>query len=422
MDDQDQLTTLHLTRLQQLRENTPFPESGGEDSAILRELASIERPLLQTLLQECSCSAGDILFREGDPGNAMYVILAGQVVVIKGSLDAPTVLGYRGPGEIIGEMALLENAPRSASVIAIENLRLLRINHEDFQVLLNNRPGIGRKIMAVLSARLRNTGNALDSSTQTGRQLTQRVSQLYTEKEHLLEMQRVRQETSDLIVHDLRNPLGVIYGVLDVLKMVLPEDVLNANQELLNIAEDARDRMKRLIDSMLDVARMEGGITTLNIKPTDLAQLLERVVRFSQLNAQRRQIHLHTTIPHPLPLIALDEAKIERVLANLMDNALKYTPQGREICISATLEASQVQVSVTDTGPGIPEAERQRIFERFAQVQGDHLARRRGFGLGLAFCKLAIEIHGGTIWIEPGPGEIGSRFIFTLPLNSAQSH
>ncbi len=267
MNAQNRLTTEHLIQLLQLRESALFEEPGREDSAILRELASIERPLLQSLLQECSHVAGDIIFLEGEPGNAMYVILAGQVAVVKGNFDTPTVLGYRGPGEIIGEMALLENAPRSASVIALETLRLLRINHEDFQVLLNSRPGIGRNIMAMLSARLRNTGIALDSSAQTRRQLTQQVTQLYTEKEHLLEMQRVRQETSDLIVHDLRNPLGVIYGVLDVLKMVLPEEVLSANQELLNIAEDARERMKRLIDSMLDVARMEGGATALSYKP-----------------------------------------------------------------------------------------------------------------------------------------------------------
>lgn len=419
MNAQNRLTTEHLIQLLQLRESALFEEPGREDSAILRELASIERPLLQSLLQECSHVAGDIIFLEGEPGNAMYVILAGQVAVVKGNFDTPTVLGYRGPGEIIGEMALLENAPRSASVIALETLRLLRINHEDFQVLLNSRPGIGRNIMAMLSARLRNTGIALDSSAQTRRQLTQQVTQLYTEKEHLLEMQRVRQETSDLIVHDLRNPLGVIYGVLDVLKMVLPEEVLSANQELLNIAEDARERMKRLIDSMLDVARMEGGATALSYKPADLTRLIGQVVKFSQLNAQRRQITLRTVIPHPLPLIAIDEGKIERVLANLMDNAIKYTPQGGDICVAAVLGTSQVQVSMTDTGPGIPEPERQRIFERFAQVQSDSAARRRGFGLGLAFCKLAIEAHGGVIWVEPGPGGVGSRFTFTLPLNTA---
>ncbi|OQA14110.1 MAG: Adaptive-response sensory-kinase SasA [Chloroflexi bacterium ADurb.Bin360] len=102
-----------------------------------------------------------------------------------------------------------------------------------------------------------------------------------------------------------------------------------------------------------------------------------------------------------------------------MDNAIKYTPQGGDICVAAVLGTSQVQVSMTDTGPGIPEPERQRIFERFAQVQSDSAARRRGFGLGLAFCKLAIEAHGGVIWVEPGPGGVGSRFTFTLPLNTA---
>lgn len=126
-------------------------------------------------------------------------------------------------------------------------------------------------------------------------------------------------------------------------------------------------------------------------------------------------VTLRLELPATLPSMLYDESKIERVLANLMDNAFKYTPRNGEICIAATPGATDVQVSVTDAGPGIPEAERQRIFERFTQVQGDAVARRRGFGLGLTFCKLAVEAHGGAIWVEPGPGGVGARFIFTLP-------
>ncbi len=126
-------------------------------------------------------------------------------------------------------------------------------------------------------------------------------------------------------------------------------------------------------------------------------------------------VTLRLELPATLPSMLYDESKIERVLANLMDNAFKYTPKNGEICIAATPGATDVQVSVTDAGPGIPEAERQRIFERFTQVQGDAVARRRGFGLGLTFCKLAVEAHGGAIWVEPGPGGVGARFIFTLP-------
>lgn len=415
MSTQGRLTEEEFTQLLQLRESMDVPMTTEEDSPILRELAGIERPLLQSIMQECAFDPGEIIFHEGEPGEAMYVILAGQVAVIKGSFETPTLLGYRGPGEIIGEMALLEHAPRSASVVALEPLRMLRIHHQDFQGLIQDHPAIGQNIMAMLSTRLRTTDNALNNSAQTRRQLTQQIAQLYTEKGQLLELQRVRQETSDLIVHDLRNPLGVLYGILDVLKMTLPEEILRANQELFIIAEAARDRMKRLIDSLLDVARMEEGPAALTLKPGDLAGLLERTVIFAQVHAQRQGVTLRLELPPALPSMLYDESKIERVLANLMDNAFKYTPKNGEICIAATPGATDVEVSVTDAGPGIPEAERQRIFERFTQVQGDAVARRRGFGLGLTFCKLAVEAHGGAIWVEPGPGGVGARFIFTLP-------
>lgn len=415
MGIQHRLTTEEFAQLRQLYMATPMMEPTGENSPILRELAAIERPLLQQLIHECTADAGELLFREDDAGDAMYVILAGEVAVIKGRFDAPTILGYRGPGEIVGEMALLEHAPRSASVVAMEPLRLLRINRQSLELLLNSKPGIGMNIMATLSARLRNADDVLNVHTQARKQLTQQVAQLRAEKEQLLEIQRVRQEVSDLIVHDLRNPLGIIYSVLDVLKMVLPEEILSNNQELLSIADEARSRMKRLIESLLDIARMEEGQTVLNLRSVSLPHLINRLMKSMDLIAKRRHIALEVIMAETLAPIILDEEKIERVLANLLDNAFKYTSHGGSIVITVTEENAQVRVCVSDTGPGIPESERERIFERFTQVQGDNVARRRGFGLGLAFCKLAVEAHGGAIWVEPGPGGIGSQFIFTLP-------
>ena len=121
-------------------------------------------------------------------------------------------------------------------------------------------------------------------------------------------------------------------------------------------------------------------------------------------------------LPEALPTASADRDKIERVVTNLVDNAVKYTPNGGQITLAARAEAEHLLLSVTDTGPGIPEEQRQRIFERFAQVKGDTRARR-GFGLGLAYCRLAVEAHGGRIWVEPGPGGVGSRFAFTLPIS-----
>ncbi|MFN2110539.1 MAG: sensor histidine kinase, partial [Anaerolineae bacterium] len=117
------------------------------------------------------------------------------------------------------------------------------------------------------------------------------------------------------------------------------------------------------------------------------------------------------------PTVMLDAERIERVLCNLLDNAVKYTLRGA-ITITAELEGNHIKVSVNDKGPGIPPAEREHVFARFTQVEGEE-RRRRGFGLGLRFCYLAVQAHGGDIWVETGDNDIGSKFVFTLPLNGS---
>jgi signal transduction histidine kinase len=238
---------------------------------------------------------------------------------------------------------------------------------------------------------------------------------LQDEKEQLLELQRVRQETSDLVVHDLRNPLGTIYGALNMLEMVLPEEIAHDNRELLDLANAACMRMQRLVDSLLDVAKLETGEMPMTLSLTNFRPVLEEAAQRQALTARMRRITIQVDAPDYLPNVVIDTEKIERVLANLLDNALKYTPDNEIIVLAADAEEDLIIVSITDAGPGIPVEERERIFERFAQVSSQRPARR-GFGLGLTFCRLAVEAHGGHIWVEASPGGQGSRFIFTLPL------
>jgi signal transduction histidine kinase len=390
------------------------------DSPLLRLLASIDRATLNQLTTEHTPEPGEIICYEGERGEAMYLIRSGKVVVVKGSLESPMILAYRGPGELIGEMALLENQPRSATNIALDNVRLIRINRESFQEWVSGNPAIGMTIMATLSARLRASDDVRASALQGGRQLVQQVSRLQTEKEQLLELQRVRQETSDLVVHDLRNPLGTIYGALSMLEMVLPEDILRDNRELLDLATTACERMQRLVDSLLDVAKLETGEVLISMNSVDLRPVLIEAVQRQSLTLRMRGIVIEVEVPDSLPTVLIDSEKIERVLANLLDNAIKYSPNDAPIVLAAKAEADRVVVSVTDAGPGIPPDERERIFERFAQVSGQ-TGSRRGFGLGLTFCRLAIEGHGGRIWVEPGPNGRGSSFLFTLPLSPDQT-
>ncbi len=386
------------------------------DPSLLRLLASVERDALAQLITEHQYQPGELIFREGESGDAMYLIRAGRVAVIKGEFESPAILGLRGPGEIIGEMSLLEGQPRSATNVALDSVRLLRITRDGFQQLVSARPDIGINIMRIISGRLRDADNVRTSALLGGRQLVKQVSRLESEKEQLLELQRVRKETSDLIVHDLRNPLGIIYGVLNMFEMVLPVEVLTDNRELFDLAKTGCERMQRLVDSLLDVAKLETGEMVLNLTSTNLRPLIEEAAHREALASKLREVVIETSADDDLPPALIDPDQIDRVLANLIDNALKYAPEQSRIFLDAHADGDQMVVSVTDQGRGIPSDERERIFERFAQIAGDKPARR-GFGLGLTFCRLTVEAHGGRIWVEAGPGGVGSRFVFTLPFS-----
>jgi signal transduction histidine kinase len=382
--------------------------------SFLHLLATAGRQLLSKLLTEHHYEPGHIIFREGDIGDTMYIIWSGRVAIVKGGFQSPTVLGYRGVGEIIGEMALLEDQPRSASVVAMEDLRTLRIRREDFEEWLSQNPSMGLSILGTLSARLRASDDARKASSRAETHLVRQVTDLQSEKQQLLELERLRQDTIDLIVHDLRHPISSLFGAVKILEMVLPEEVLEANQQLLDIANANCDHLQLMVDSLLDVARMESGDAELRLTPTNLSQLINEAVNRTSVFIEMEGINVTTNIPADLPPITADKDKIYRVLSNLVNNAIKYTPNRGEITITSQLKDDFILTSVADTGPGIEPEDRERVFDRFAQLSGEN-ARGSGFGLGLAFCRMTVEAHGGKIWIEAGDNDDGSRFNFTLP-------
>ncbi len=381
------------------------------DSGIIRLLP----PGLRQLTTPVAFDAGEVIFYEGEAGDAMYLIRSGGVAVIRGTFDAPLILGYRDAGEFVGEMALIDDLPRSATVVALQPVQLLQITRDDFQQLLAESTLLDHNLLRKLSARLRAADDERSASAAAQQRLAEHVVELEVANKHLLEVQRLQQETVDLIVHDLRNPLHVIVNALGVLNMAVPDEVLTANAELFRLVNHNTDRMIRLIDSMLDVSRLEAGQLVLEAAPTDLASLVQAVTqRVSHLLA-KHQLSLTVELPD-LPDLMIDADMIDRVLANLLDNAIKFTPNNGQITVRAALRDAQVLVRVSDTGRGIPPEQRQRFFNRFAQASGAQ-PRVRGFGLGLTFCRLAVEAHGGHIWIEDGVNGVGSQFVFSLPLD-----
>jgi signal transduction histidine kinase len=364
------------------------------------------------------CAPGQVICREGEPGDAMFLIRSGHAAIVKGSFDAPIVLACRGAGEFVGEMALLENLPRSASVVALDEVYLYHVTRDDFQRMLSHSTKLDIGMLRKLSSRLREADDLITTTTHARRSLSSQVNELTVEKQQLVELQRLREQTTDLVVHDLRNPLHSIMGAVGMLQMILPPGLLQENRDLFNLVNNNCERMQRLVDSLLDISRMESGETELALEPVNLAQLIQAAVSRVSSTLQTRGIASSVFMPAHLPPIEIDVDMIDRVVINLLDNAIKFTPGGGQISVAAEPHADHVAVSISDTGCGIPPEQRPHIFERFSRGTSDG-PRPRGFGLGLTFCRLAVEAHGGQIWVEDGEGGVGCKCIFTLPLERA---
>jgi signal transduction histidine kinase len=389
----------------------------------LATLSETSRARLKELLHDEHHPANTVIFREGIPGDVLYIIWSGRVAVVKDLRgETPTLLAYGEPGEILGEVSLLENGPHSASVVAVEDTRLLRLSRADLQRLVSEQSPTAIEILGGLgktvSTRLRAADEVRTSIVHAESQLAHRVQQLATEREHLAELERLRQETTDLIVHDLRSPLNCIDASLELLQMVLPEDVLASCAPVIDLVTASCDDILNKVDSLLGVARMESDELSLNLQPISLLPLIADTVNRLRLLAEQYKITLELDIPAGLPSIQGDATKLERVVSNLLDNALKYTPEGGLVIVAVRPANGQVEVRVTDTGPGIPPEYHERIFEWLTQVPGSE-GRRRGLGWGLGFCRSVIEGHGGRIWVESEIGQ-GSTFAFTIPIETPE--
>ncbi len=220
--------------------------------------------------------------------------------------------------------------------------------------------------------------------------------------------ERLREDLVGTLVHDLRNPLTVVRAAVDLIEMESPGGA--HAPELVMAARQASDRLLDLVRALLDVHGLETRRLPISRSRVEVAALVADAVGMQAPLARARELQLSTDVPAGLPAVSVDAALISRVLQNLLGNALKFTPAGGRVRVAARQEPEGVAVAVSDDGPGVAPGLRPRLFQAFAH--GEHLGR--GTGLGLAFCRLAVEAHGGRIWAESDPGK-GAAFSFTLP-------
>jgi len=227
------------------------------------------------------------------------------------------------------------------------------------------------------------------------------------------DLDALREDLAAMIYHDLRSPLANILSSVEMLKTSIPASEQENAQPIFRIAQNSIDRIQRLVNSLLDINRLEQNHPVGEKQPVEPLRLLEEARQAALPGAEGRNQRLIISAPASLPPLSIDVDMIRRVLINLTENAIKYSPNNTEIELGASLQAGQIHFWVEDNGPGIAPGDRERIFEKFTRLKTK--SRASGLGVGLAFCKLAIQGHGGKIWVEDKQPQ-GSRFVFDLPL------
>ncbi len=223
-------------------------------------------------------------------------------------------------------------------------------------------------------------------------------------------LEHLREDLTFMIYHDLRAPLANVNYSLEALGGMLPEDVDPAAISIIEVASRSTGRIQRLTSSLLDIQKLEAGQALAKLAPTKLDDLIQEAVEIVRPIAEGKKQSIEVKLQDNPPLVHVDAEMIRRVLINLIENAVKFNAKEGVITIEGAATESKTLISIQDQGPGIAPEDHQDIFNKYARLS----SQAQGFGLGLAFCRLAIEAHGGKIWVESAPNE-GARFLFNLP-------
>jgi two-component system, NtrC family, sensor histidine kinase GlrK len=232
--------------------------------------------------------------------------------------------------------------------------------------------------------------------------------------DRLKDLDNMKSEFFATMSHELRTPLTSIKEGIGLLLEGVGGTVTDKQRRLLRILAEESDRLIRLVNSLLDLSKMEAGMMTYNLEPASLVSVSQRAVTEIGPLAEAKRIKIEAKVAKQMPLVKMDPDRILQALRNLVGNAVKFTPDGGRVTLSAEQKNGNVQVTVTDTGPGIAPDDLPMIFDKYRQGNSKSSYMLRGTGLGLSIVRHIITSHGGHVWVESEAGQ-GSSFIFVLP-------
>ncbi|KGE73583.1 ATP-binding protein [Spirochaeta lutea] len=379
-----------------------------------RELSDDDVQAVADLSHEQDLAQGTVVFREGDEADRFYILMDGTIEVWKKSVTGQDVLlATEGKGHIFGEMALVDDLPRSATIKALSDIRVLYISREDFTRIMHDRQGVLISVLRSLSGMIRKSNESfIEDLSRRNIELERANRQLTAAQNELIRAERFSNlgKFSSLIIHDLRNPISVIRGYAELLGFVCdePERV----QEYSTKIVQESDRLNSFANELLDYSR---GQIRLRLGPVSVPRLFQQIKARVSTQLGKSGIRGRFLTSQGLSLVA-DEERLIRVLVNLVDNARKASETGGEILVTGkSMAKNRIQIVVEDRGRGMPPEIREKIFEPFFSS-----SERGGTGLGMVSVKNIVEAHQGSIEVDSELTR-GTRVILDLPMRQEKA-
>lgn len=363
-----------------------------ENAELFRRLNPTELASVHAAAQERTFTAGQDIFREGDPGDGLYVVTSGRVE-ISGQLnqDHRQVLSQVGPGQIFGEMALIEHLPRSACATAVHPTTVAFLSCSAMQKLMEQTPALATALLQLVSHRLRD------------------FNQHYLREVLQAERLAAVGQFARSIIHDLKNPLNIIGLTTELFGRSDATEATRASAK-----ERITRQLDRINDLITDMLQFTQGGQAIALLPMNYAKFIERLVGELRPEFEYRSVTLHCANPPPAVTLQIDAKRLRRVFYNLAHNAAEAMPGEGTLTLSFTQTEKELLTEIADTGPGISPEIAERLFQPFATHGKAH-----GSGLGLSICKKIVEDHGGHITARNHPTG-GAVFTFSLPLQDAR--